>query len=198
VELLLFLSRKPYLLDRGFAALPGFLRRRIWPSRLGPGLHLQVHWRVNCCPYCKLLPLLERLTPEQERLDPLLITADNETLYPRDWLRRLVAAQERWGCVVAYRDWRLNDERLLQPSLLTLPTGKDGIWFKTHTLLTATPNRLLHHNMSQQFVELSSQGWHSGAGCTAIQAARRSSSRSSSSAVTIRCWPIAGAICRNS
>jgi hypothetical protein len=142
VELHLFLSREPYLLDRGFGALPGFLRRRIWRSRLGPGLRLQVHWTANWGPYRKLLPLLERLTPEQQARDPLLITADDDTLYPRDWLRRLVAAQDRWDCVVAfrgrqmvleegevvpYRDWRVNDERLLQPSLLTVPTGKDGI-----------------------------------------------------------------------
>ena len=200
VELHLFLSQEPYLLDRGFEGLPGFLQRRIWSSRLGPGLRLRVHWTANLGPYRKLLPLLELLTPEQQRLDPLLITADDDTLYPSDWLRRLVAAQERWGCVVAfrgrqmvleqgevvpYRDWRVNDERLLQPSLLTVPTGKDGIcyrlsqlywrvrdveralaiaghaddlWFKTHTLLTATPSVLLHHSMGQQFIELSSHG----------------------------------------
>ena len=200
VELHLFLSREPYLLDRGFAALPGFLHRRIWRSRLSPSLSLQVHWTANCGPYRKLLPLLERLTPEQQSLDPLLVTADDDTLYPRDWLRRLVEAQERFGCVVAfrgrqmvleegevrpYRDWRVNDERLLQPSLLTVPTGKDGIcyrlsqldwrvrdveralaiaghaddlWFKTHTLLTDTPSVLLHHSMAQQFCELSNKG----------------------------------------
>jgi hypothetical protein len=199
-ELHLFLSREPYLLDRGFASIPGFLRRRIWRSRMGPGLRLQVHWTANWGPYRKLLPMLERLTPAQAALDPLLITADDDTLYPRDWLRRLVEAQERWGCVVAfrgrqmvleqgevapYRDWRVNDERLLRPSLLTVPTGKDGIcyrfsqldwrvrdvqqalaiaghaddlWFKTHTLLTATPSLLLHHSMAQQFIELSSVG----------------------------------------
>lgn len=200
VELHLFLSREPYLLDRGFTSIPGFLRRRILGSRLRPGLRLQVHWTANCGPYRKLLPLLERLTPDQEALDPLLITADDDTLYPRDWLRRLVTAQLRWGCVVAfrgrqmvldqgdvmpYRDWRVNDERLLHPSLLTVPTGKDGIcyrlsqldfrvrdvekalkiaghaddlWFKTHTLLTSTPSTLLHYSMGQQFVELGSQG----------------------------------------
>ncbi|TVS07580.1 MAG: hypothetical protein EA413_00770 [Cyanobium sp. PLM2.Bin73] len=200
VELHLFLSREPYLLDPGFAALPGFLRRRIWRSRMGPGLGLQVHWTANWGPYRKLLPLLERLTPEQQALDPLLISADDDTLYPRDWLRRLVAAQERFGCVVAFRgrqmrleegsvlpyhDWWRNDERLLRPSLLTVPTGKDGIayrlsqldwrvrdveralaiaghaddlWFKTHTLLTGTPSVLLHHSMGQQFIELSSKG----------------------------------------
>ena len=200
VELHLFLSQEPYLLDRGFEGLPGFLQRRIWSSHLGPGLRLRVHWPANLGPYRKLLPLLELLTPEQQRLDPLLITADDDTLYPSDWLRRLVAAQERWGCVVVfrgrqmvleqgevvpYRDWRVNDERLLQPSLLTVPTGKDGIayrlsqldwrvrdveralviaghaddlWFKTHTLLTGTPSVLLHHGMGQQFIELSSKG----------------------------------------
>ena len=200
VELHLFLSREPYLLDRGFGRLPRFLHRRTLRSRLGMGLRLQVHWTANWGPYRKLLPLLERLTPEQQALDPLLITADDDTLYPRDWLQRLVKAQEHFGCVVAfrgrqmvlaegkvlpYRDWRVNDQRLLQPSLLTVPTGKDGIcyrlsqldwrvgdveqalaiaghaddlWFKTHTLLTGTPSVLLHHSMGQQFIELSSMG----------------------------------------
>ena len=200
IELHLFLSKEPYLLDRGFEALPGFLRWRMARSQLGPGLRLQVHWTANIGPYRKLLPLLERLSPEQQAADPLLITSDDDTLYPRDWLRRMVAAQERWGCVVAfrgrqmllesgevlpYRDWRVNDLRLLEPSLLTVPTGKDGIcyrlsqldwrvwdveraltiaghaddlWFKTHTLLTNTPSVLLHHSMSQQFTELSAQG----------------------------------------
>lgn len=200
VELHLFLSREPYLLDQGFAVLPDFLRRRIWRSRLRPGLRLQVHWTANWGPYRKLLPLLDRLTPEQEALDPLLITADDDTLYPPDWLRRLVAAQVHWGCVVAfrgrqivldqgevlpYREWRVNDERLLRPSLLTVPTGKDGIcyrlsqldyrvrdvrkalkiaghaddlWFKVHTLLTSTSSVLLHHSMTQQFVELGCLG----------------------------------------
>ncbi len=200
VELHLFLSRQPYLLDRGFAELPDVLQQRIWRSRLGPGLRLQVHWTANCGPYRKLLPLLERLSPGQQAADPLLITADDDTLYPPDWLQRLVSAQERFGCVVAfrgrqmvfeegavvpYRDWRVNDPCLLEPSLRTVPTGKDGIcyrlsqldwrlrnvdraleiaghaddlWFKCHTLLTGTPSVLLHHTMEQQFTELSSAG----------------------------------------
>ena len=51
VELHLFLSQEPYLLDRGFEGLPGFLQRRIWSSRLGPGLRLRVHWTANLGPY---------------------------------------------------------------------------------------------------------------------------------------------------
>lgn len=200
VELHLFLSREPYLLDRGFERLPSFLRRRIWRSQLGRGLRLQVHWTANIGPYRKLLPLLERLTPEQQAADPLLITADDDTLYPRTWLRQLVAAQERFGCVVAfrgrrmvigeqgllpYRQWLAHDPSLLEPSLFTVPTGKDGIcyrlsqldyrvrdhrqaleiaghaddlWFKAHTRLTNTPAVLLHQSLSQQFPELTREG----------------------------------------
>jgi hypothetical protein len=200
VELHLFLSREPYLLDRGFKRLPGFLRRRIWRSRMGRGLRLQVHWTANIGPYRKLLPLLERLTPEQQAADPLLITADDDTLYPPTWLQQLVAGQERFGCVVAfrgrrmvlgeqgllpYRQWIAHHPSLLEPSLFTVPTGKDGIcyrlsqldwrvmdhrlaleiaghaddlWFKAHALLTNTPAVLLHQSLSQQFPELTRQG----------------------------------------
>jgi hypothetical protein len=200
VELNLFLSKEPYLLDRGYQKLPLFLRKRLFLSRIKPGLKLNVHWTENWGPYRKLLPLLSRLTTEQMSQDPFLITADDDTLYPRDWLYRLVTAQEKFACVVAfrgrqmildqgevapYREWRVNDLRLLEPSLLTVPTGKDGIcyrlsqldcrvldveqalriadhaddlWFKAHTLLTGTPSVLLHHKIDQQFVELTSTG----------------------------------------
>jgi len=199
VELHLFLSREPYLLDPGFAELPPSLRQRLRRSRAS-GLPLQLHWVENSGPYRKLLPLLARLTPEQQALDPLLITADDDTLYPPDWLCRLVEAQERLGCVVAfrgrrllleqglpapYRAWIRDDRALLEPSLLTVPTGKDGIcyrlshldhrvadlpmalriaghaddlWFKLHCLLTGTPAALLHHSLEQEFTELTPEG----------------------------------------
>ena len=201
VELHLFLSQEPYLLDRGFAALPGFLQRRIWRSRLGPGLRLQVHWTANWGPYRKLLPLIQRLSPAQLAADPLLITADDDTLYPRNWLQRLLEAERRWGCVVGFRgrqlqidserrilpygQWLKNDPQLLEPSLRTVPTGKDGIcyrlshlhasvldlpraialaghaddlWFKRCTLLMGVPSVLLHHSFEQQFPELTGRG----------------------------------------
>ncbi|MFO8236947.1 MAG: hypothetical protein R6U00_01575 [Prochlorococcaceae cyanobacterium] len=201
VELHLFLSRQPYLLDSGFAVLPPCLRQRLRRSqaRARP-LPLQLHWVENSGPYRKLLPLLARLTPEQQALDPLLITADDDTLYPPGWLCRLVEAQERLGCVVAfrgrrllledglpapYRAWIRDDRALLEPSLLTVPTGKDGIcyrlsqldhrvadlatalriaghaddlWFKLHCLLTGTPAALLHHSLEQEFTELTPEG----------------------------------------
>jgi hypothetical protein len=199
VELHLFLSREPYLLDPGFSEVPEALQGLLSRSRPA-ALPLQLHWVDNSGPYRKLLPLLERLSPGQQALDPFLITADDDTLYPPDWLRRLVAAQERFGCVVGfrgrrlvledglpapYRAWITEDRSLLEPSLLTVPTGKDGIcyrlsqldhrvrdletalriaghaddlWFKAHGLLTGTPAVLLHHSLSQEFPELRADG----------------------------------------
>ena len=200
VELQLFLSKQPYLLDRGFPALPPGLKRRLLHARLRPGLRFTVRWVANTGPYRKLLPLLESLSAEQRASDPWLITADDDTLYPRDWLVRLLAAQARHDCVVAfrgrrlalaegailpYRSWQVAGPELLEPSLLTVPTGKDGIcyrlsqldsrvldlatalriaghaddlWFKVHTLLTATPAVLLHDSLALQFPELDGQG----------------------------------------
>jgi hypothetical protein len=200
VELRLFLSREPYLLDRGFAALPAGLKRRLLRSRLRPGLRFSVHWVANTGPYRKLLPLIEGLSAAERARDPWLITADDDTLYPRDWLVRLLAAQARHDCVVAfrgrrmtleegailpYRGWQVAGPELGEPSLLTVPTGKDGIcyrlsqldsrvldqttalriaghaddlWFKLHTLLTGTPAVLLHDSLALQFPELDGQG----------------------------------------
>jgi hypothetical protein len=148
VELHLFLSREPYLLDPGYPDIPVVLQRLLRRSR-GASLPLQLHWVANSGPYRKLLPLLERLTPEQQALDPILITADDDTLYPSDWLCRLVAAQEQFGCVVGfrgrrlvleeglpapYRSWITDDRDLLKPSLRTVPTGKDGICYRLSQL----------------------------------------------------------------
>jgi len=200
VELHLFLSREPYLLDRGFSAVPLALRRLQRPATPGR-IGFAVHLVQNCGPYRKLLPLIQRLSPAQLAADPLLITADDDTLYPRNWLQRLLEAERRWGCVVGFRgrqlqidserrilpygQWLKNDPQLLEPSLRTVPTGKDGVcyrlshlhasvldlpraialaghaddlWFKRCTLLMGVPSVLLHHSFEQQFPELTGRG----------------------------------------
>jgi hypothetical protein len=200
VEIHLFLSREPYLLDRGFSDPPAALQRLQRPAAPGR-MGFQVHLVANSGPYRKLLPMIERLSDRQKAVDPLLITADDDTLYPRDWLRRLLEAERRWACVVAFRgrrvvlapdrricpygQWLKNDPTLLEPSLLTVPTGKDGVcyrlsylhasvldlqraialaghaddlWFKRCTLLMGIPSVLLHHSFEQQFPELNGRG----------------------------------------
>ncbi|MBM5819068.1 MAG: hypothetical protein FJ070_03115 [Cyanobacteria bacterium K_DeepCast_150m_m2_101] len=206
VHLHLFLSSDPYLLDRGFARIPAALRRLQRPARPGR-MGFAVHLVPNCGPYRKLLPLIQMLPAEQRAADPLLITADDDTLYPPNWLQRLSAAERQWRCVVGFRgrqlmidaerrilpygQWLKNDPCLLEPSLRTVPTGKDGIgyrlsylhasvldleraialaghaddlWFKRSTLLMGVPSVLLHQSFEQQFPELTGRGRRVGGG----------------------------------
>lgn len=75
----------------------------------------------------------------------LVATADDDTLYPEDWLAQLVEAHSKYGCQIAfrghricvsgskfapYRSWmRTKVEE--NPGLLLLPTGKDGVLYDT-------------------------------------------------------------------
>lgn len=199
IHLYLFLSHQSYLLDAGFKCVPWLVSALERCSQTGP-IKLKVVYTDNIGPFRKLLPLAKIARDESSHDDPILITADDDTLYPRNWLCRLVEAQQRYNCVVAfrgrqilaqkgivspYKDWIKSGKRLRKPSLLTLPTGKDGVcyrmshlhagvynqeaalanaghaddlWFKIHTLLTGTPSVLLHSELYMQFPELTKNG----------------------------------------
>ncbi|MBE9172312.1 hypothetical protein IQ216_04205 [Cyanobium sp. LEGE 06143] len=148
VSLHLFLSHDPYLLDLGFTALPRFLQNRQCQSRQR-GIQLHCHFVENTGSYRKLLPLIGLLDDRTTALDPYLITADDDTLYPRNWLRRLLNAQDRLNCVVGFRGrrmvveegriapyhrWIKHDPTLTEPHPLTVPTGKDGICYRLSQL----------------------------------------------------------------
>ncbi|MEB3266020.1 MAG: hypothetical protein VKN13_05330 [Cyanobacteriota bacterium] len=199
INVYLFLSDHSYLLDAGFRGVPFVIADQIARSKLC-SVKLSIRFTENIGPYRKLLPLAKIAREEGADPDPILITADDDTLYPRDWVQRLVNAQDRYRCVVAfrgrqiklhngsvglYRSWAKKGQALLKPSLLTVPTGKDGVcyrmsqlhqdlfddrharliaghaddlWFKVHTLLTGTPSILLHSDLLQQFPELTKRG----------------------------------------
>lgn len=148
VSLHLFLSHEPYLLDRGFTAPPRFIERFQRQSRRR-GIQLHCHFVENTGSYRKLLPLIGLLDDHRQALDPYLITADDDTLYPRTWLRRLLDAQDRLNCVVGFRGrrmvvvegriapyhrWIKHDPSLTEPHPLTVPTGKDGICYRLSQL----------------------------------------------------------------
>lgn len=148
VELHLFLSLHPYLLDTGFSQTPDFIQRRI-KETANKSIKLNCHFVENTGSYRKLLPLIDLLQEDQKELDPYLITADDDTLYPRDWLMRLLEAQDRLQCVVGFRGrrmvveggkiapyhrWIKRDADLTSPHLLTVPTGKDGICYRLSQL----------------------------------------------------------------
>lgn len=131
------LSREPYLLDKGVPVLPA----ELVALQAGSAGRLQIHYCRNIGPYRKLIPYLFQNWGQSK----LVATADDDTVYPRNWLSTLAAAYETYGCVIAYRGHRINTasgqikpyrswmrSRIEEnPSRLILPTGKDGILYDT-------------------------------------------------------------------
>ncbi|MEQ9168771.1 MAG: hypothetical protein RLO12_21115, partial [Fulvivirga sp.] len=117
----------------------------------GQNKKFSIHYTTNTGPYRKLLPLLESDFWNQ---DDLLVTADDDTLYPANWLSQLVEAYETHRCIIChrghhmantngtffpYRQWMRHGIRE-NPSLLNLPTGKDGVLYPPELLSSAVLN----------------------------------------------------------
>ena len=133
----LYLSKEPYLLDEGVSELPEQLRA----LQREAGGRLEIHTVPNWGPYRKLLPYLRA----NWGCSKLVVTADDDTIYPENWLKGLVDAYDSYRCVIAYRGHRINVQggeikpyrswmrsRIeLNPGLHILPTGKDGILYNT-------------------------------------------------------------------
>lgn len=87
----LWVSKEPYLRDKGIAqsesidqlvaSLPEESRSRV-----------SVRWVPNTGPYRKLIPMLREAGP-----DDLIVTADDDIFYGRDWLSGLLLAYESGG-----------------------------------------------------------------------------------------------------
>ncbi|MEM9044964.1 MAG: glycosyltransferase [Pseudomonadota bacterium] len=132
-EVCLTLSSEPYMLDRGVAVLPSNLQRVREDQRL------KIRFAVNTGPYRKLIGPLANCFGQ----DVLLATADDDTLYPPDWLVRMVEAYLRHHCVIAYRGHPILTEKdryvryrrwmtskpQVRTGLSLLPTGKDGVLY---------------------------------------------------------------------
>ncbi|MGB3409522.1 MAG: glycosyltransferase [Jannaschia sp.] len=137
VRIHLYLSREPYLLDEGVPEVPDDIARLEKAS----GGRLRIDYCPNWGPYRKLLPFL-RAHWGQSRL---VVTVDDDTIYPADWLQGLVTAYDTYRCVIGYRGHRfhVNGGTIMpyrswmrtriedNPSPLILPTGKDGILYNT-------------------------------------------------------------------
>ena len=133
----LYLSREPYLLDKGVGEIPADIRA----LQKQAGDRLKIEFCPNWGPYRKLLPYLRK----NWGYSKLVVTVDDDTIYPPDWLAGMVDAYHTYRCVIGYRGHRINvrDGMLLpyrswmrtkieqNPSLLILPTGKDGILYNT-------------------------------------------------------------------
>ncbi|TQI75644.1 hypothetical protein FHT98_3428 [Bosea sp. AK1] len=133
----LYVSRDAFLLDEGIDALPDACMRVI--EEHAP--RIEVHFVRNIGSYRKLVPLLE------ERLgqSSLVVTADDDTLYPPSWVSDLYFHYRLQNCIVCYRGhqmayddsgWINYRSWMRRPpgasrSVLNLPTGKDGVLYNT-------------------------------------------------------------------
>lgn len=150
------ISSEPFMLDEGITEkdLSEYL---ICERRAG---RLMVSMVENTGPYRKLMPLALAL----DNSNAIIVTADDDVIYPPGWLSGLVNAHVRTGRSTAYRaravyakrgriraydKWKMarpNGEgsygelRLSSRRLLTVPTGRDGVlyrteWLRDHVLL---------------------------------------------------------------
>lgn len=133
----LYLSREGYLLDKGVPELTD----EMLAVQKEAGDRLRISYVYNSGPYRKLLPFLR----ENWGLSKLVVTIDDDTIYPSDWLQGLLDAHSRYNCVIGYRGHQIkvSNEKInpyrswmktgvtQNPSPLILPTGKDGILYDT-------------------------------------------------------------------
>jgi len=141
----LYLSQEPHLLDGGAAPDDPLLQELAALPRL------QLHWVPNIGPYRKLVPYLaEPAEPLGGCIDPqLVITADDDTLYPPRFIEYLVRRRQALGGIVAHRGRRIRPapegaasgaflaygawhDGLNAPRLANLPTGQSGVLYHRH------------------------------------------------------------------
>lgn len=134
----LYLSREPYLIDKGIGDTQPAELEALQQANVDK---FQIQIVPNIGSYRKLIPFLIETWGERR----LVATADDDTLYPPDWLQRLVTTYLSLRCVIAYRghfiqhdgqaftpyrSWMRSRVRR-NPDILCLPTGKDGVLYDT-------------------------------------------------------------------
>lgn len=136
IEVRVHASKEPFLLDQGAREVPDEIG-----SLIAEDSRLSWRWVPNIGSYRKLLPVLVETIDE----DQLIVTADDDTIYPDDWLSTLLQYYSLFNCIVSfrghyvafdkegfapYRRW-MTHGIVENPSERVLPTGKDGVLYHT-------------------------------------------------------------------
>lgn len=142
-RVVLWVSDEPFLLDAGVRSddLPESVRALAEDD----ANRLTIRNTENIGPHRKLLPLLAEVYHDPD--PPLIITADDDTLYPRRWLEALLSAYEEHRCAVTFRartiqtvagglapysTWPMLPGYEEISSHRLLATGKDGLLVHPH------------------------------------------------------------------
>ena len=164
-KVVLWLSKEPHLLDDGVQEVPESIK-----SLEKDGL--EVKWTKNTGSYRKLIPTAKLMNRE----NCLIVTADDDVIYPEHWLKGLVEEYNKnEGCVICYRGrimskstalnkWLTNkklkpymkwlgtheveDKSQLGPSFEIFPTGKDGVLYPSDKLHEELFNKSIYLTMA--------------------------------------------------
>lgn len=102
-RVLVWVSESPYLLDNGIP--PGSLPDEVSELANDKSNGLEIRYTDNTGPHRKMVPVLEALRGEPD--PPLIVTADDDTLYPKRWLEALWDGYTRYNSAVAFRARRM-------------------------------------------------------------------------------------------
>ena len=129
-EIRLYISREAYLLDKGIDDVP---------SKYLNDERLKIIYVENTGPYRKLMPALKEFFGTNQ----ILITVDDDVLYPQNFISTLILANQIYDCPIAYRgrkitisETKINPYKQWEKNNLTgcsfshLPTGKDGVLYR--------------------------------------------------------------------
>jgi len=146
-----YLSRKPYLLDKGFRQIP------IWLTVIP---NVCAKFVENTGPYRKLLPLLK----EKWNTDEIIITVDDDTIYAPDLIACMVESyKSTGGSCISCRSWFLEDRSKLNMSsykeagVNNFHTGKGGVLY-TPSMFKKSHDSIREGIFSDEYLKLCKTG----------------------------------------
>lgn len=139
-EINLWISRDSFLHDEGI--LPEQIPEKLKTLTNFNKLNFNIKYTENTAGYRKLLPVLEE---NRNRDDVVIITADDDTIYPENWIEKLYNQFLDEQCIIAYRarritlgpngdllpyeQWTLLDSWDYTRELMLCPTGNAGVLY---------------------------------------------------------------------
>ena len=139
----LWLSSTPFLFDRGVEErdLPHPVRQLADQGRI------EIRFTPNIGPHRKLVPMLREVSEVQD--PPLIVTADDDVLYPQRWLEALCAGHERNpDAIICFRARRIRyGQRGLRPYTEWPVVDRDDEVLGNDLVCTGVAGMLVHRDM---------------------------------------------------
>ena len=139
-EIYMWISKEPFLHDEGIP--PEEIPKKLQKLANFEDSHFNIRYTENVAGYRKLLPILEE---NKNRDDVVIITADDDIIYPERWLENLYQQFIKDNCIIAcrarkitysedgtlipYESWPLLNSWDYHKELQLCPTGNAGVLY---------------------------------------------------------------------